>query len=288
MARLYPFTCAFQGSLPYASFPFMVDGRPLGGAGGVISSRNAGNMVYSEGLNSPPRERFYRSLGLEPERVYACTQIHSRKVLMVDRRSPNRGPEADGMISRDPSVILSVTVADCMPVYLYDTGSGGFGLVHSGWRGTGIVLAALELMTARWGTRPEEVAAILGPAIRGCCYRVDAERARSFEAEFGGGGGSYPLGGVIRRVREPPAGDSSGTKPGFGTGPGNAWYLDLAAANARLLANAGVRNIAVCEDCTCTDSNFGSFRREGPDYTRMAALTGRFQGPPQAPAEGKE
>jgi YfiH family protein len=281
--QLYPFTCAFQGSLSRASFPFMMDGRSVSGIGCVISSRNAGNMVYSEGLNSPPRERFYRSLGLEPERVYACTQIHSRRVLAVDRLSPNRGPEADGLISRDSSVVLSVTVADCMPVYLYDTGSGGFGLIHSGWRGTGVVLVALDLMASHWNTRPEEVAAVLGPAIRGCCYRVDEERARSFEAEFGGNGGAYPLGEVIRQVWEPPVGGSSGVETGSGTesdsgiGPGvYAWYLDLPAANARLLANAGVRNIAVCEDCTFTDSNFGSFRREGSDYTRMAALAGQL------------
>jgi YfiH family protein len=280
VVQLYPFTCSFRGALPYASFPFMMDGRPAGGAGCVISSRMAGNMVYSEGVNGPARERFFRSLGLEPERVYACTQIHSRRVLEVDRGTPNRGPEADGMISRDPGVILSVSVADCMPVYLYDTRSGGFGLVHSGWRGTGIVLTALELMAGRWGARPREVAAVLGPAIRGCCYRVDEERARSFEAEFGGRGGAYPLGELIHRVREFPAGASSGSGA-----EGEAWYIDLPAANARLLVNAGVRNIAVCEDCTFTGSNFGSFRREGPDYTRMAALTGHLQGPAATPAK---
>jgi YfiH family protein len=265
VVRLYPFTCTFQGALPYASFPFMMDDRLAAGAGCVISSRAAGNMVYSGGLNSPVRDRFYRSLGLEPERVYACVQVHSREVLEVDRRCSNHGPAADGMISRDPGVILSVTVADCMPVYLYDTAGGGFGLVHSVWRGTGIVLAALELMADRWGTRPGEVAAVLGPAIRGCCYRVDEERARSFEAEFGGPGGAYPLGNVIRRTGETPEGGGT-----------SAWYLDLPAANARLLANAGVRNIAVCGNCTFTDPNFGSFRREGPNYTRMAALAGQL------------
>ena len=53
--------------------------------------------------------------------------------------------------------------------------------------------------------------------------------------------------------------------------------LDLQAANARLLANAGVRNIAYCGDCTGTDRRLGSFRREGPAaYTRMLAVMGYF------------
>jgi YfiH family protein len=169
------------------------------------------------------------------------------------------------MVSRDRAAYLSVTVADCLPVFLYDTEGGGFGLVHSGWRGTGIVLAALRLMTERWNARPEAVAAVLGPCIQGCCYRVDEERARAFEDEFGGPGGVYPLGPVVRR---------EGADP----------YLDLPAANARLLAGAGVRNIAVCEDCTYTDERLGSFRREGAGknpkdpsaYTRMAAVLGRL------------
>jgi YfiH family protein len=164
------------------------------------------------------------------------------------------------MISRDPSVWLSVTVADCLPVFLYDPESGGFGLVHSGWKGTGISLRALRLMESQWHTKPEKVSAILGPCIQSCCYQVDEARARTFEAAFGGPGGAYPLGPVVRQVETP---------------SGTSWYLDLQAANARLLANEGVRTIAVCQDCTFTEERLGSFRREGAaSYTRMSALIG--------------
>jgi YfiH family protein len=156
---------------------------------------------------------------------------------------------------------LAVIVADCLPVFLYDTEGGAFGLLHSGWRGTGIVLKALALMAGRWGTRPEAVAAALGPCICSGCYRVDAARAGAFEAEFGGGG-EYPLGRVVREW-EPEGGRSE-----------KEFSLDLRAANARLLANAGVRNIAYCENCTYTDARLGSFRREGAGYTRMAAVMG--------------
>jgi copper oxidase (laccase) domain-containing protein len=108
-------------------------------------------------------------------------------------------------------------------------------------------------MEARWHTRPEAVAAVLGPCIGSCCYQVDPERARAFDQEFGGPDGAYPLGPVVK---------------------GGA--LDLQAANARMLVNAGVRHIALCTDCTFTDERLGSFRREGPSYTAMAALIGAF------------
>jgi YfiH family protein len=218
-------------------------------------------MIYAEGEVSPAREALYKTLGLEPDRVYGLTQVHSRDVLAMDRYSPRERQRADGLVSRDRELWLSVTVADCLPVYLFDTESGAFGLLHSGWKGTGIVRAALALMGERWNTRPGAVAALLGPCIGSCCYRVDEERARSFEEEFGGSGGGYPLGPVvIRRPRE----DSGPPEP----------FLDLRAANARLLAGAGVRNITVCGDCTYTEERLGSFRREGPNYTRMAALMG--------------
>jgi copper oxidase (laccase) domain-containing protein len=116
-------------------------------------------------------------------------------------------------------------------------------------------------MRERWHSQPEAVAAVLGPCIQACCYRVDDERARVFEAEFGGPAGEFPLGPVASRRADLPGG------PGFS--------LNLQAANARLLAVAGVRNIAVCRDCTFTDERLGSFRRQGPEaYTRMLAVLG--------------
>jgi YfiH family protein len=257
----YFFNLAFSSSADYARFPFIFEGTAVPGVFALISSRSAGNMLYSEGTDGPARLALFRALGLDPARVYACTQVHSRDVREVDRESPNTGPRVDGLISRDRGITLSVTVADCLPVFLYDTGNGGLALVHSGWKGTGIALNALRLMEERWRTRPEDVAAVLGPCIRRCCYRVDDERAGFFEAEFGGSPdapGTFPLGPVV-----------SGSVEGF--------FLDLQAANARLLAGAGVRNIAVCEDCTFTDERLGSYRREGAQaYTKMAALAGFF------------
>ena len=49
------------------------------------------------------------------------------------------------MITKNPSLMPVVTVADCMPLYLYDSVSGVFGVVHSGWKGTGIIGEALNL-----------------------------------------------------------------------------------------------------------------------------------------------
>jgi YfiH family protein len=166
--------------------------------------------------------------------------------------------EGDGMVSFSPDAILAVTVADCLPVFLLDIQNGFLAVLHSGWKGTGIVLNALKILQEA-GSSPLAIAAVLGPCIQSCCYRVDEERAKQFDAEFGGTI-EGPLGPVTRC-------DKTG------------WYIGLQAANARLLTAAGVRHIAYCTDCTFTNTQLGSFRREGhlglTPFTRMLALAGR-------------
>ena len=277
----YPFRLRFEGTA--ARFPFLTDRGPLRfladgspAPSCVISGLAAGNQRFSPGtaddpadgpagpaasLHGPVREAFFRSLGIPPERVYSLVQIHSRTVVPLGAGAgalPEAAAfvrEGDGMVSFSRLPVLAVTVADCLPVFLLDTRRGFFAVLHSGWKGTGIVCEALKIMKAA-GTEPEDLAAVLGPCIQDCCYRVDEERARAFEDAFGGPGPAFPLGPVVRR-------DSSGV------------FLSLQAANARLLAAAGLRHIARCEDCTYTGEQLGSFRRQGPSsYTLMAALAG--------------
>jgi YfiH family protein len=281
---VYPFRLQFDAGA--ARFPFMFEGAPADASfpSCVLSARSAGDMKFDpaaygrvpERIHGPARERFFRSRGIDSERVYSLIQVHSRDVYSIgnpasagnsvstgesvsgprDRPSPVAfARQGDGMVSFCRDVFLAVTVADCLSVFLLDTENRFFAALHSGWKGTGIVRAALDIMK-KAGTRPEAAAAVLGPCIRSCCYKVDEGRADDFEKEFGGSAG--PLGDVVFRGDDGP-------------------YINLQAANARLLAAAGVRHIAVCEDCTYTDERLGSYRREGPSaYTRMAAVAGPF------------
>lgn len=254
--HLYPFSLQFSltENSCFARFPFIADGTVLEGPSCLITARQAGDMSLAPGNTA--RTALFRLLGLNEGAVFACRQVHSRILYLVQRDSPNPAPEADGMVCAETGIFLTVTVADCLPIYLADTRTGSFALLHSGWKGTSIVERALALMGSTWGTRPEDIAAALGPCIGAASYRVNEERAAAFDAEFGGGG-LYPLGPVCGKR-------------------GTGWYIDLKAANARILASAGVRNIAWCKNDTFTDDNLGSFRREGVNFTRMLAMIGCF------------
>jgi len=198
------------------------------------------------------RSQFLSAHGLSRGILFGPHQVHSRAILTVDKQRPEdlAGIEADGMITVNPSAVLTILVADCLPIFLFDHTTGAFGLVHSGWKGTGIVIEAVLAMAERFGTRPSELAVTIGPGIGACCYRVPEDRAVRFAAEFG------PLAAVR---------DTEGNPS-----------LDLRKANVALLNEAGVTEIAVVDECTCCSPALGSFRRQGPnEITLMLAYIGR-------------
>ncbi|GHV83945.1 hypothetical protein AGMMS50212_12850 [Spirochaetia bacterium] len=255
--ELYPFELVFKDD--FAAFNFVFDGKPVDGAECIISAVKAGDMGFNSEIENPNRTQFFKHKNITDKKIFACKQIHSRSVVVVDKNCAYFAGEADGLITNDKSSALSVTVADCLPVFLFDTAQGVFSVLHSGWKGTGIAHNAISLMNEKFGTQAEDVAAILGPCIRACCYKVDSGRALVFENEFGNSDFSYPLGEVIKKTQRED-GDFD-------------WYIDMQAANAHILAKDGIRNIRYCKNCTFTDTRLGSFRREGAgSFTKMAAL----------------
>jgi YfiH family protein len=219
-----------------------------------ITLAAAGDMRLSRAGTSPGRAHFLARAGIPADRLYSVRQVHSHRVQVIDGQpvAEVAAQEADGLLTLRPDAVLSVTVADCLPIFLVDKGSGAFGVVHSGWRGTGIVAEALSLLQSRFGARPRDVTAVLGPGIGPCCYTVPRGRADLFRSRYGPG-----------TVRE----------------DGDAPRLDLRAANLVLLQKAGVQDISVVTACTSCTLSLGSFRRQGPSgFTLMLAWIGRAPG----------
>jgi hypothetical protein len=156
--------------------------------------------------------------------------------------------EADGLVTDAPGLTLTVTVADCMPIVLADSHRRGYGLLHSGWRGTGILEVAVDRLATEFGVNPADLTALFGPCICSDCYPVPRERAAYFRRTFG---------------------------PNAAKERSGRWFLDLRQANLAIARQIGIGTVVVYDDCTaCTDA-FGSYRRQGPDrFTRMlVALT---------------
>jgi YfiH family protein len=170
-----------------------------------------------------------QELAPEGPRMVVARQVHGTTVLEQSGGWTGwlRTGQGDGLVARDRGTALTVTLADCVPVFIAHP-SGIVGLLHSGWRGTaGRIIDVAVAALAHAGCPASEVHVHLGPAICGRCYEVSAE------------------------VREQLTGM-----------PANrAGHVDLRALIAEHGRSAGIQNITVSDFCTrCDNDRFFSHR----------------------------
>lgn len=199
--------------------------------------------------------RLRRAIGTERIMRIQARQVHGAGVWVPPARPVKLGdsPEADAMVTDHPLHMLTIRVADCAPILLAAEGGRIVGAIHAGWRGvvSGVVGETIEVLADRFGVRPGDLVAAVGPCIGVDAFEVGPEVVEAFE-EAG-------LGEAVR-----PA-DGGGGKP----------HVDLAGAVVGQLLAAGVPSDAVeCSDrCTYRDeAEFFSHRRDSGVTGRMAAL----------------
>ncbi len=90
-------------------------------------------------------------------------------------------PPGDGHLTGDRGVLLAVTVADCVPVFLAAPEKGAVALLHAGWRGVaaGILEEGVAALRARFGVEVAELHLHLGPSISRSNYEVSPEVFRA-------------------------------------------------------------------------------------------------------------
>jgi len=150
----------------------------------AFSGSADGNMSLTVGPgDARARSRLAAGLGVAPGSLVFMQQVHGADVARVTAADRGRGarahsdglPAVDALVTFDTDVPLVVQVADCVPVVLVDP-HRAVGVVHAGRRGvvSGVVAVAVAAMAP---AVPGAVTAVIGPAIGGCCYEVEAELA---------------------------------------------------------------------------------------------------------------
>src|SRR5205085_8630708 len=92
----------------------------------------------------------------------------------------------DGVVTNSPDLVLTVKVADCVPVLIVDRKRRAIGAFHAGWRGTAkrIVGKGIGLMRVEYESDPRDLYAAIGPCIGQCCYPVGPEVIEEFHSQF--------------------------------------------------------------------------------------------------------
>ncbi|NLM00086.1 MAG: polyphenol oxidase family protein [Treponema sp.] len=205
-----------------------------------LTVKQSGSMRFRYNEINENRKNVFDSIDINIEKVIPIELIHSKTVFFLKDGTESKHKQGDGLLTCNKNLIPSVTVADCVPIYLFDPVTKCFCIVHSGWKGTGIAKVAIESAQKILNAKPENFYAIIGAHIHSCCYSVDSERANFFYNNFSKD--------CITQIDDKE----------------NSFALSLAKANIAVLKNAGMKekNILHINTCTCCDDRLGSFRRE--------------------------
>jgi len=194
-----------------------------------------------------------------PAALHAHGVVHARQAHGTDvvvHRSGNdcKGLRiiqgVDGHATEVRGLLLAISVADCVPVFLHHPGSGSVAALHSGWRGTaaGMLESGVDVLAREFSAPPVELVLHLGPAICGLCYEVSPD--------------------VHRAVNGP------------GSTPGHPSPIDLRKALAERALRAGLPASEITISAHCTHCGPGDFfsHRGGAAARQMGLLGLRAPG----------
>ena len=130
------------------------------------------------------RRRFFAALGFEEEQVAGGYQVHGDQVQIVEESGQVEG--YDAFITNKKGVLLTATIADCVPILIYDPKKDAVAAIHAGWKGTvaRIVAKTIEKMHTTFGTQATDCLAYIGTCIDFCSFEVDEDVAQHFEEQF--------------------------------------------------------------------------------------------------------
>ncbi len=195
------------------------------------------------------RNGFLSNCGILPTRLARARQVHGTAIHAVDAEylrlfpesAPDGWPAGDGLVTNIPELALGVSVADCVPLWVFDPIRRALGVFHAGREGTvaGIAGAGVLAMAGRYGCMPADLICAVGPSAGPCCYEVSEAMAEALK------GRGFPVSGR---------------------------NLDLWESNRRQLLESGVdaARIFLTQQCTICGSGFHSYRKSGTPLRNLA------------------
>ena len=194
------------------------------------------------------------AFNIDVGRFFVVNQVHGEEILTVDRPLAElvvcEPPQFDAIITDQPGVAIGIKTADCVPIFFVDRVKRIIAVVHAGWRGTALAIAAkvVETLITGFGCRADDIIAAIGPAIGPCCYQVDEPVFNAMTTHKDG-------------------------KSFFSPAPEKGkWMLDLSLANRLQIIGKGIPDGNICMADCCTSCNrdiFYSHRGEGGNTGRQ-------------------
>ena len=199
-------------------------------------------------------------LGIPPENLFVPNEVHGNRVMVIDHGSPqvpmaerDEFFKCDALVTTCRNVCLGVTVADCVPVLLFDGKGNIIAAAHAGWKGivSDVLGETVRRMCEISSVASSDLYAEIWPSISAPRFEVGEEVVERFRSLFS----EKEMSGILVREGYP--------KP----------HINLrGAVRARLLA-LGLQDTRIWAhpDCTFSDQRYFSARRDGFACGRMVA-----------------
>ena len=204
----------------------------------------------------------YETIGLDIDKLVRIKyQAHSSIVEKVENENQTFD-NIDGLVTDKKGISLSIRVADCIPILLYDPTKSAIGNIHSGWKGTiqKIAVEGVKKLIQEYGSNPEDIIACLGPSIGKCHFEVDEDVKNIFVETFG-----YM--NINERII---------TKGEVKEGK-QKYFVDTIIINRKLLEDMGLKpeNIIESNICTvCHSDKLHSYRVDKENSGRNTSIIG--------------
>lgn len=147
----------------------------------AMSTREDGSMKLSQIPQAEiikNREKFFQKNSISPQHVVSADIVHGENVSIVDPKDlGKRIPQTDALLTNEKQVYLSISTADCLPIFVFDPEKQVIGLIHAGWRGLEkrVIQETINSLTQNFDCNPQSLLVGIGPGIGPCHFAVQQD-----------------------------------------------------------------------------------------------------------------
>lgn len=208
-----------------------------------------GRILKNDCLHN--RRKYFQKIGIDYENVISAQLVNGTSIGIIEKNTRKIIPQADALVAREKEMYLSITVADCLPVFFYDFQAKIIGLAHAGWRGiAGEIIPKTIKKMVSLGGNPQNMAVAIGPGINQCHFEIKKDVLAKFKP-----------------YKE------------FAEKRNNKYWLDLRGIVQKQLRINGIRekNVENKNECTfCQKEKYFSYRRDGAQkISLLSAIIGQ-------------
>lgn len=133
------------------------------------------------------RSKYFLKNNINPSNVVSAEITNSNKVAVVNKYDAWKFvKEVDGLITNNPDLILSVTIADCVPIYFYDDIKKVFWIAHAWWRGItcDITKSMIDKFVEEFDSKTSDIKVYVWAHIQKCHFEIKEDIIDKFYDRF--------------------------------------------------------------------------------------------------------